>query len=459
MNFRRKVFSALIGSICIAGVSFAPETANSKEGETLDRIVAVVENNIVLQSDIDAQVEEVAYFEDASEEALKCRVISEEIQQQLLLTGAREEDMEIDEEQVDRELDRRMNHFAMQVGGRQELEEYYGQSMQELKEDFREPMRKQMLTQQMRQMILQEVEISPREVREYFESIPEDSLPYYDTEVEIAQVVIRPEITEKERERARERALDIRERLVTDGDDFGTLAILYSDDNQTARNGGDLGFLERENLDPEYAAAAFQLEPNQVSGIVESEFGFHIIQKIERRGERINTRHILIQPSITAEAEQRARNLSDSIRTAVLNDTITFQEAVMDYSDDEDSRGSGGLILDPETGNSRISVDRLPSQMFFAIDTLQEGEISSIVEFRSPEGGREFRMFKLMEKVPPHQANLQQDYSRIREKALEEKRNDELEKWLSRKAERTFIKIDDAFHHCGEIEHFIQQSP
>lgn len=434
--------------------------ASAEQGRTLDKIVAVVEDNVILQSEIEGQVEEMAFQQDGTREELRCMIIGEEIQQQLLLKGAEEEGIEVEEEQVESELDRRMNQLAMQVGGRQEIEEYYGSSVRELKEDFREPLRNQMIAQQMQQRIIGEVEVSPREVREFFNNIPEDELPYYDTEVEVSQVIIQPEITEQERQDARQRTLDIRERLVEDGESFETLAILYSDDDNTSSQGGELGFRERDNLEPEYAAAVFQLEPQEFSGVVETDQGFHIIQKLERRGQRINSRHILIEPSITAGAEQRARQKADSLKTAILNDEASFQEVAVEYSEEGGQPGGGGALMrDPETGSTRISVDNLPSQVFFAIEEMSEGEISEIVEFRSPEGGREFRFFKLLDRTPPHQANLDQDYQKIRQKALQEKRQEKMQQWLENRGQRSFIKVDEDFSHCEEVQPFMQQSP
>ncbi len=432
-------------------------SANELEGRVLDRIVGVVENNIILQSEITSQVEEYEYFYDASREELKCMIFGEMLQERLLLTGARDQGFEVDEDDVESELERRMNYFAMQVGGRQQLEDYYGQSIAELKNDLRDPLRRQMLVQQKKSALMRSIEVSPKEVRAFFNNIPEDSLPYYDTEVELAQIVIKPEITTRERERARERIRDIRSRILDDGNSFETMAILYSDDNASSSRGGELGFMEREVLDPEYAAMAFQLDEGEISPIVESQFGFHLIQTLERRGDRINTRHILIKPSITAEAEERAQHFADSIRKMIVHDTLEFHRAASLFSEDEQTKGSGGLMMDQETGSPRLSVDNLPARVFFAIDTLDAGQVTRPVSFRGQDGTNEFRIFKLIRKIPPHQANLDDDYPRIRQKALEQKENKVLNDWLKKRSEEVYLRIDPEFQQCREVTRFYSQ--
>ena len=330
------------------------------------------------------------------------------------------------------------------------MEEYYGKSIFDLKEEFRDDIYQQLLSDKMRNQIFADLEVSPAEVFEFFAQIQSDSLPYFSAEVEIGQIVVfaKPTILQKEKERAQA------EKIKADiemGSDFGFQALLYSDDPGSATKDGALGYVKRGQLVPEFEAVAFRLEVGEISEVVETEFGFHIIQLLDRKGDRIYVRHILITPEIENQNVIDAENLITEIKDKLENGELSYQEAVAQYSEDEQSKQNGGLLTNPETGTTFFEMGQLEGAVALSLDMINVGEFSEILPYQSYDGQSGFRIIYLQSESPAHMASLDNDYSKIKAVAKQTKQNAEMEKWLIQKAETIYVRLDDKYQTCDLI--------
>lgn len=426
---------------------FAASSVGKAQDQVIDEIVAVVGDNIVLRSDLEAQrLQALSQGINIDDEAY-CFILEELLFQKLLLHQADLDSVEVGEAQIQGELDRRMRYFIQQLGSVEKLEEFYGQDIISIKAELHDVMEDQLRAQQVQQSLTANIKVTPSEVKEYFESIPADSLPRIDAEVEIAHIVRKPVVSEQEREftirRLNDWAKDVREGRKN----FEDIAILYSEDPGSAPKGGRLGFTPRTALVPEFAAVAFNLSPGEVSEVVETQFGFHIIQMIERRGEEIDCRHILLKPKINPQAYKEAQQFLDSIADLIAKDSISFEAAAAKYSDDVDSRNSNGVIVNPYTGASRFSMDEIDGTTFYAIDKLKEGELSKPVLYQTAEGNA-YRLVRLNVRTKPHKANMQDDYQLLQNAALNEKRGKAIEEWLNTRINSSYVKIVEKYQSC-----------
>lgn len=420
------------------------------EGKLLDQVVAVVGNQIVKQSDVKNQIKQIKnqlLEQGDTSEISPCEVLEDLIFEKLLLDQAQKDSIIVSESQVENELDRRIRFFVMQIGSEKKLEEYYGKSINEIKDEFRSAIKNQLLTQQMQQKISGNVSVTPAEVKAFYHRFPEDSLPFVNAEVEIGQIVVYPTISKEAKAEAKEKITTLRERILK-GENFNTLAILYSEDPGSARKGGELGLVPRGTFVPEFEAAAYNLKPGEVSKIVETEFGYHILQLIERRGEQINVRHILISPKLDGSDLLKAKNRIDSIYQILKADTITFAEAAMRYSDDDATKDNGGLMINPQTGTTRFEMNQIDPTLFFVIDKLKVGSFSEPQLFQTQGGKQAYRILYLKTRTEPHRANLKDDYQRIQEAALAFKQNEITRKWISKKLQNTYLRIVPEYSEC-----------
>ena len=299
----------------------------------------------------------------------------------------------------------------------------------------------------MQQEIIGELEVTPAEVKSFYQNAPRDSLPFIESYVEIQQIVKRPPYSEESIYDVRQRLLELRKRI-TEGEDFTTLAILYSEDQGTAGQGGELGMMSRAELVPEFAEAAFKLREGGVSGIVETEFGYHIIQLIEREGERVNVRHILMKPKISREAKLRVEKSLDSIARLIRQDSISFELAARRFSEDKKTRLNGGLMINPQTADSRIKLEELNRPDYFAARSLKVGEISEPYETFDEKGQTIFKVIRIKKRSEPHRANLKEDYTRLAELAKSAKRQDMLNQWIKEKQKEVYIHLEENFRDC-----------
>ncbi len=412
----------------------------------VDHIVGVVGGNAILKSELmDQKIQVEAQGVDLGDDPL-CTLLDDLMFQKLLYNQAMIDSIEVSDSEIEMEIERRLRFFIQQIGSRDRLEEYYGQSVDELRQEFWDPIREQIISQRMESQITRNVSVTPSEVRTYFESLSEDEIPMVESELSLAKIMIEPSVQAEEVQAVKERLEGYRQRIL-DGENFRTLAILYSDDPGTARQGGELGFVRRGELHPEFEAVAFSLEPGEVSGIVETRSGYHIIQPIERRGEEVNVRHLLLRPQVSPEKEQETKNKLDSIRTAIMSGDITFRDAARQYSDHR-SATSGGVMVNPYTGTTRFKTDELDPNLFFVVDRLEVGEISRPMQTMTEDGDPAFQILTVRERVDPHPANLQQDYDFIKNLALKEKMDTRLDEWINDRMRSTYITIHEDYEYC-----------
>lgn len=432
-------------------------TSNAQSVQIVDQVMAVVGSNIILRSDIEKQYyQAIAQGEPRSQE-LKCYIFDQLLLQKLMINQAALDSLIVTDAQVDAELDKRMRYYVKQIGSEEKLEEYFHTTIVQLKSELRDAIKEQIIVQQMQSKITKDITSTPNDVREYFNSIHPDSVPYIDAEMEVAQIVRKPPVSAEEKKDVRARLEGYR-KAIMDGGDFSVYAALYSDDKSTAKKGGELDFFERGMMVPEFEAVAFNLKPGEVSNVIETKFGFHILQLIERRGEQINVRHILLQPKISENDLRGAILFLDSIRTKIVLGNMTFEEAAEKFSDDEETRFNGGLMLNPETGTTHLSPDRMDRLLFFQVDTMTVGSISQPLLMTTQEGKNAYRLVLLKSKTKPHVANLKDDYQKIQEVALSEKQNKAMSDWIEKKSKNTYIQINDTMNNCPVLKHWMKES-
>ncbi len=414
----------------------------------LDRIVATVGDKIILQSDIENQVLQFVSQGYSQTSNMECEVLDQLLTQKLLLTQAELDSIEVSPGRVESELERRLMYFVRQVGSEKKLEEFYNKSIIEIKEDFRPLIEEQIKTQMMQGELVSGLDASPKAVEKYYKNLPEDSIPMVNTQYEINQILIYPSQNEDARNEAREKLLNLRQRII-DGERFSTLAVLYSEDPGSARRGGELGFRSRDELDPEFAKAAFRLsDDGGISRIVESEYGFHIIQLIARESNQINVRHILIIPKVEIEQKVAAKSKLDSITDLVQADSLIFEEAALKFSEDKQSRLNDGLMVNPMNASTKFALDELSPNEYSIIKDLKVGEISEPFESKDENGKIVFKVVRVSKEIKAHRANLKEDYELIEEMTLMDKQMEIVEKWINEKKQKTYIHIDESFLKC-----------
>jgi peptidyl-prolyl cis-trans isomerase SurA len=422
----------------------------------IDKVAATVGDKAILLSEVNAQVEQLKSQSESKDSISPCIVLEDLILQKLLLNQAEKDSVTVTDVQVEAELDKKIRYFVAQIGSVEELENYLGKSISQIKTDFRDRIKEQLLIQQMQSKIAGEVKVSPAEVKKFYNEIPKDSLPYVESEIQVAQILIKPPVNVVEKERVRKELSDIRQRII-DGKSFASMAAFYSEDIGSAAKGGELGFVSRGDLVPEFEAAAFQLKGKEISPVIESMYGYHIIQLIERRGEMINVRHILMAPKASADDLDRGRIKLDSLLQAIRLGSISFEEAAGLFSDDADSKNNGGLMVNAATGSTFFEISQLDQSLFFVVDKLKIGEISEPVMVRSGEKKEAYRIVMLKSRTEPHVANLQDDYQRIQSAAENEKREKMVRDWITRKRKSFFVKIDGEFQNCNFINDWTTQ--
>lgn len=452
MNLRQ--LNLLSRSVLYFYVLFLPVTLFAQEsGQVIDRIVAEVGYNVIMQSDIEMEYLQMREKMGLHHDSIKCFILRQKIMDNILLTKAQIDSVVVQEERVDYELEKRIKYFAAQFnGGEKAMEEYYNKTIAQIKSDNRDKIRNTMLIEEMRNKSLKDVKVSPTDIKKLFQEYTQDSLPYYSAEVELAQMIIEPKVSKEARQIALEKIQDIRRRII-EGQDFNTMALIYSEDKGSAAKGGELGFFSRGDMVPEFEAASFKLKPDSISKIIETKYGYHILKLIDRKGERINVRHILVRPQVFKADIQKARELMDSIIWEVKQGKITFEDAAKKYSDDERTKSNGGFITESRTGNYRVPVDELDKEIYFRIESLNGGDISEpeLITIPGPEREQAWRVFYLKSEMPPHRANLKDDYQRFQVMAMQQKQNKALQDYINRSRKEVYIKVADDFKNCPEV--------
>ncbi len=430
----------------------------ARSQQIVDQVMAVVGNKIILKSDIEKQYIQYLAQSGGENDVTKCAIFDQILLQRLLLNQAEIDSVTVTENQVEGELDRRMRFYIHQIGSEEKLEQYFHTTIRELKAEFRDVIKDQLTVQMMQSKITKDIAASPNDVRTFFESIPPDSIPYIDAELEVAQIVRIPPVSFEQKQAIRAQLEEYRKKILAGEGDLAVYAALYSQDASTAKKGGELGFFERGTMVPEFEAAAYNLKPGDVSPVIETKFGFHILQLIERRGEQINVRHLLLQPVITDEGLMESVNFLDSVRHLIASGTMTFEVAAEKFSDDADTKYNGGLIINPETNTSRLSPDKMDRSLFFQVDTMTLNKVSSPLPMMTNEGTRAFRIVMVKSRSKPHRANLKDDYQKIQEVAQSEKQNKVLQEWIKRKQKTTYVHIVDNYNDCELLKQWVRSN-
>jgi len=426
-----------------------PAKPQAAKDSVVDGVVAIVGANVILRSDIENQYLQFRAQGNiqGSSEKVRCQILEGLLFQKLLYHQAQIDSVKVTDAQVDGEMDHRMRMFIGQIGSVEKLEEYYQKSISEIKEEMRDIIKEQMMVQQSQEKITKDVNITPSEVKAFLKKLPKDSIPEISSEIEVGMIIKNPVIGDAEKQVCIDRLKSFKER-VKKGDDFSTLAVLYSEDPGSAKKGGELGMFKRGDMRIEFEAAAFKLKKTgDISDIVETEDGFHIIQMIERKGEYINVRHILLQPKVSIASMMHSKSILDSVANLIEQKKITFSDAVVRFSDDP-TRNNGGLIINPVTGTSKFEASQLDPKVFFVIDKLKVGEISSPVLYKTERGKEEYRLYYLKTRTVPHKANLEDDYAKIHQMALDEKKMDAMNDWIKERIVKTYINIDEEYRKC-----------
>lgn len=429
----------------------------SAQKNVIDKIIAVVGEEIVLKSDIENDfLHEQTRSAIANQADAKAQIFENRLVQKLLMAQAKIDSIAVSDTEVEAQLNSQLEEYVRNIGSREKLESYFGKSYEEIKNEMRTPLREQMITGRMQQKIVENVRVTPSEVRYFYRKFNKDSLPEVGDKYEIQQIVIKPRISDTEKERIRNRLRQFRDDILEGKQSFNTLAVLYSEDPGTAAKGGELGYMSKSQLTPEFAEAAFSLKPGRISKIVESEYGFHIIQYIDRQGDKVNVRHILLRPRIEESDREAALQRLDSVVNFIKNGELTFEQAAYLASSDKKTRNNGGLIFNPYDADSKLPKELIKGDMARQVSSLQVGEISEPFLDRT-ETGDEYKIIKIKAYYPAHTANLDDDWLSF-ENGLKRKKEQEIfEKWIKERQENTYIHIDDEyknikFHYDGWIK-------
>lgn len=429
-------------------VTICSSTIYAQQVQVIDKIVAVVGNNIIMQSDIEEQYMQYRMQGGikGSASSIRCEILEDMLFRKLMLNQAELDSITVSDEQIDSEVDRYIRYYLSQFGSQEKLEKYYDKPMKDIKNDLRDMLKEKQLMEEVQRKIVEGVNATPSDVREFYNNIPKDSIPMVSAQYEIAELVKKPPITLDEKLAVKERLYGLRSRILK-GERFSTMALLYSEDPGSAKKGGELGFKGRGELVPEFEAAAFALKDGEISEVVETEYGYHIIQLIERRGDYINVRHILLTVRVSPEALQTAYNELEYIANLIRNDSITFDEAVKVHSD-EDDKTNGGYLINPVTGGTLFAAEDLDQQVSVVINRLQVGEVSDPVPMKTKNDKDAYRLLMIKKKTTPHKANLKEDYALIQQWTMQKLRQDAINKWIDAKSSKAYVKISDDYKDC-----------
>ncbi len=446
-NLRFLIANLLFLTVCLRLSAQEKE----KTGFVVDKIIAKVDNYIVIKSELESAYQGYIAEGNQQSEDAKCQLFNRLIMNKLMVAKAAIDSVLVTDFEVDQNTGQRMNAILQNSGNSpEELERRYGKSLEQIRVELRDQIREQLLAREMTGRITKDLKITPAEVKRFFNKIPQDSLPFYSSDVEIGQIVKVAKISDAQKEESKTRLRELRERILN-GEDFNALAQKYSEDPSARSNGGEMGFVGRGAMVPQFEAMGFKLRKGEISQPFESPFGIHIMQLIDRRGNEYNSRHILLLGNPSDEDIKNAERYLDSLRRKIVNDSIKFEYAAKEYSDDTPTKGRGGFFTDAD-GGIHVSLREIDPVVYLAIDTMKVGSISKPLTYRTEEGKEAARILYYKAKLPPHQANLKDDWHRIQSAALAEKKDKIIEKWFVKSRQDVFINIDPAYNYCKILE-------
>lgn len=414
-----------------------------------EEVAWIVGDEAIYKSDIEEQYQQLQY-ERTPIDGNPCCVIPEQIAiDKLFLHQAKIDTIEVPNSTVQQSVDARINYFIANLGSKEKVEEYFRKPIPEIREQLMNTVRDQYTIQQVQSSLTKNVKATPSDVRKFYNSIPKDSLPLIQKQVEVEIITINPIIPQQEIDEVKSRLRDYAQRVNNGESDFSTLALLYSEDG-SAMSGGEIGFKSRNDLVPEYANVAFNLnDPKKVSKIVETEFGYHIIQLIEKRGDRINTRHILLKPKVNQKDLDSAVVKLDSLRKDILANKYTFEQAALYVSQDKDSRNNKGLMMNPQTHTTLFEMADLPDEIGKVVDKLQVGEISEpFIAINKSNNRKQVAMVKLVRRIEAHKADLAEDFQVLKDMYENKRKAEIIDEWVKEKQKKTYVHISEGWRNC-----------
>ena len=419
------------------------------QDNVLDEVIWVVGDQAILKSEVEEQYKELLYQNEKIDGDPFCVIPEQMAIQKLFLTQAKIDSIEVSEIEVARQVDARMDYYITQIGSKEKMEEYFRKPATQIRETMRDLVRDQFITREMQKKIIGEIKITPTEVRKYYDKIPEDSIPYIPMQVEVQVVTLEPKPTIQETDEVKARLRQFTEQINNGEYEFSTIARMYSQDNESAKRGGELGFQGRTSLLPEFASVAFSLQnPQRVSQIVESENGFHIIQLIERKGDKGNFRHVLLKPRIEMTEINNLLTKLDSISLDIKDKKFTFEDAALYISQDKDSKNNKGLLVNPMTGSARFEMQDLPQEVAKVVDKMQPGEISNAIVIVGKKEQPVCMLVKLKARYPAHKANVSSDYQDLKDLVRAAKTQEAISNWIREKQKTTYIRINPNWSNC-----------
>lgn len=420
--------------------------------QILDKVVAIIGKNPLLLSEVETSLlQQKEKMPDLS----KCKVFEDLLFQKLLLSHADRDSITVADNEVDAELSRRIQYYVGMLGSEEKFEEFYGKRISVFKDELRDDVKEQLMAQKMQQKITGDKKLTPNEVRTYFNTIPSDSLPLVNSELQIGHLVKNPPITEAEKEAVKAQ-LEVYRQRVLNGESMSVMAALYSEDPGSAKNGGRYESVMRGQFVPEFEAIAFRLKPGEVSEVFSTTYGYHFIQLIARKGESVDVRHVLMSPKVSPADISIAKLMLDTIRLKIVNGEISFKDAALKYSDDKDTKQNGGMLLNPATNSLKWELEDIgqvdPKLVFMFENEMKVGEVSSVIQYVGQDTKQAWRIMYLQNRTEPHKANLKDDYMKILNMATFEHQKNAISTWINRKSKLTYIKIDSDFNTC-KLEH------
>ncbi|MBI3502026.1 MAG: peptidylprolyl isomerase [Bacteroidetes bacterium] len=441
-RFHRLAISHLSLVICFSVHAFS-------QPKVLDGVVALVGASPILQSDVESKRTQAKMDSTKFD---RCSALEDLLYQKLLLAQAHHDSLTVSDDQVEDELDKRLRYYINQFGSVKAFENFYGKSVDRFKAEFKDDLKDVMLVQKMQSKITDGITISPAEVKEFFNSIPIDSIPLINAEIEVGHITRSPRVNPELKKYAKEKIEEIRKDILNGKKDFATSAILYSMDPGSAPQGGLYKNIQRGSFVPEFDAVAFKIKEKDISEVFETEYGYHILMVEERRGDEMDVRHILIIPQPSADDLKKAKTFLDSISDLVHKDSISLTEAASRFSDDEETKHNGGLINNPYTGTTKFEMDQLSQidpNLVFTIDKLKTGELSQPILSQGKDGKQSYHVLFVKSRTEPHRANLKDDYQKIQDEALAEKKQKITDKWIKKKVATTYVHINDEYKNCS----------
>lgn len=445
MRFSVKILFFLI-SMFVSHQAFS-------QNNVIDEIVWVVGDEAILKSEVEEYRKELLMQNQRIEGDPYCFIPEQLAIQKLFLDQAKLDSIEVSDANVNRELEYIVNNYITSIGSVERLEEYFGKNLASIREDLRTQIREQQIIQGVQQKHFGNIQLSPSEIRQYYNSLPQDSLPFIQTTLEVQIITVEPVIPLEEIDKVKSQLRNYTEQITSGQTEFSTLALLYSED-PSAIKGGELGFMPRSGFVPEFANVAFALnDPSKVSNVVESEYGFHIIQLIERRGEMANFRHILMKPKVPKESLDTAIVRLDSIRSGIVDGKITFDDAATYLSADKDTRNNKGIMVNsidrsPNRGTPRFALNELNQDIAKIAGEMKAGEMSKPFLMLNDKGRQVAAMVKITNRNEGHKANINNDYQVIKQMAENARQQGLVDKWLKEKIERTYVRIDPEWRNC-----------